>query len=69
MQTQGDFGENLAVVEVAKSKNPRLMRKWRNPKAIISDTKDAIRNSLLRVANTISGFAGIKNDFERSRGN
>ena len=32
-------------------------------KAIISDMRGAIRNSLLRVANTISGCSGDENGF------
>ena len=53
MQTQGDFVGNLAVREVARTKNQRLMSKMGQSEAIISDMKDTIRNSLLRLANTI----------------
>ena len=60
---QGEYGENLAVRKAAKSKNKRLMSKMGKSEAIISDMKDAIRNSLLRAADTISGCVGNKNDF------
>ena len=60
---QGDFGGNSAVRKVGKSKNPRLMSKMAKSKEIISDMEDASRNSLLRVADAISGCVGNKNDF------
>ena len=63
-QMKGDFGKNLAVRNVAKTKNRRLMSKMEKSKAIISDMEDAIQNSLLRVADTISGCPGEKIDFE-----
>ena len=65
---QGDVGGNSAVREVAKSKNQGLMIKMGKSKAIISDMQDAVRNSLLRVANTIPGCVGNKNDFENLKG-
>ena len=63
MQMKGDFGENLAVRRVAKSKNQRLVRKMGKSKAIISDMDDTIRNSLLRLVGTISGCPGDENGF------
>ena len=63
MQTQGDFGGNSAVRKVAKSKNRRLLIKMGEFKAITPDMDDAIRNSLLRVVDTISGCVGNENDF------
>ena len=42
LQNQGDFCGNLAVRQVAKSKNRRLMSKMGKPEAIISDMEDAI---------------------------
>ena len=64
---QDDFGANSAVRNVMKSKNQRLMIKMEKSKAIIPDMKDTIRNSLLRVANTISGCPGKKNGFENMK--
>ena len=55
---QGDFGEKSAVRKVVDTKNQRLTGTMDPGKSIISDTGDTIRNSLLRVANTISGCSG-----------
>ena len=61
---QGDFGGNSEVRKVAETENPMMLSKMGKFKAIISGMKDSILNSLLRVANTIDGCPGNKNDFE-----
>ena len=43
-------------------KNQRFQGKMESHEAIISEMKDAIRNTILRVVNTISGCFGDKDD-------
>ena len=62
---QGDIGGDLAVREVAKSKNHISMSKMGKFKAIISDMRDTIRNSLLRVVSNISRGHGNKKRFRK----
>ena len=61
---QGDFGENLSVRQVLRTKQKRLRSIIRISKTAISEMKDMGRNTLLRVADTISGFSGELNNAE-----
>ena len=54
-QMQRDLGENSAVGNVVQTKIKKWAIEMGKSKAIIPDMKDTRRNSLLRVANTISG--------------
>ena len=60
---QGDLGGNLDVRKVSKTINPMMLSKMGKRKAIIPDMEDSIRNSLLRVADNISGCSGNKKRF------
>ena len=62
LQLQGDFGCNLSVREVLRAGKQRLNSKIGSADTAISETKDMIRNTLLRVVNTTSGCYGDAND-------
>ena len=67
MQSQGDFGDHLEVREVNKTKNRRLEGETGQSKAIVSDMKDTIRNTLAGMANALSGSKGAEIDAEKLR--
>ena len=61
-QAQGDFGWNLSVRKVLRGAEKRLQSKMGSSKTSISEMRDAVRNTLLRAVNTISGCFGAGND-------
>ena len=50
------------VGKVAKIKNQRIMGKMGNYKAIVSDVKETIQNTFVKMANALTGCGGTKND-------
>ena len=67
LQVQGDFGDNLGVRKVTKTKNRRLWSKMGKSKAIVSDMKDTIRNTFVKMANALSGCEGDISDIAKLR--
>ena len=67
MQAQWDFVDRLEVRKVRKNKNQRLESKMGKSKTIVSDMRDTIRNTLVGMANALSGSEGAKIDTGKLR--
>ena len=58
LQAQGDFGDHLEVRKVNKTKNQRLERKLEKSKAIAPGGKETIRNTFVRMVDSLSRSEG-----------